>query len=126
MHNEDVGSPFGRIPVYEVNVGSPFGRIPSELEHSDGSEPSWKEPMAGLQKDFNCWNKRLMAVGDVGKILPSCKAEADKGGQGGHKVGLSSSKVNARTSKNGSRLYAKGRWRLAVETVQLDGHSWYK
>jgi hypothetical protein len=131
MCKEDVGSQFGRIPVCEVGVGSPFGRIPSELEHSEGSESSWKEWMTGLQKDSNCWNRRLMAVGSVGKTLPACKAEADhggggKGGQGGHKVGLSSSKVNVRASKNGSRWYAKDHWRLAVETVPLYGHSWYK
>ena len=110
------------------DVGSPFGRIPSEVEHSGGSETSWKEPMTGLHKDFNCWT-----VGSVGKTLPSCKAEADKGGQGGKKVvGLSSSKVKAETSKNGGDnggLGTPNSLVVAVETeadVLLNGHSWYK
>ena len=76
-----VGSPFGSISVCKEDVGSPFGRIPSEVAHSCGSETSWEEPMTGLHKDFNCWT-----VGSVGKTLPSCKAEADKGGQRGDKV----------------------------------------
>ena len=77
----------------KASVGSLFRGIPVfKLGDNDRSEPSWKEWMTGLQKDFNCWNGEQKTVGSVGKSLPSCKAEAnhEKGELGGHKGGLES------------------------------------